>query len=83
MRKFNKYSIYPINIEPMEEGGFFADCPSLQGCHAEGEDIADTIKNIQDVIKIHLEARQQNDETSSTINIDDFSSLQLNLPIPV
>ena len=26
----------PLEIEPLEEGGYLAICPILQGCHAEG-----------------------------------------------
>jgi len=50
---------YPINIEPCEEGGYFAECPLLQGCHAEGETYGEVIDNIHDVIKEHVKLRKQ------------------------
>ena len=49
--------IFPINIEPCEEGGFFANCPILQGCHAEGETYGEAIDNISDVIKAHIKIK--------------------------
>ena len=44
-------SVYPVVIEPHEEGGYFAYCPLLQGCHAEGETYGEALDNIRDVIK--------------------------------
>jgi len=41
----------PIEIEPLEEGGYLAVCPILQGCHAEGETIAKALENVQDVAR--------------------------------
>ncbi|KKT47756.1 MAG: hypothetical protein A2249_03865 [Candidatus Jacksonbacteria bacterium RIFOXYA2_FULL_44_7] len=48
-----KVEIYPISIEPMAEGGYFAECSLLQGCHAEGETFTEAINNLQDVIRVH------------------------------
>jgi len=48
-----------VIIEPCEEGGYFATCPALQGCHAEGETYLDALENIQDIIRIHLESRAE------------------------
>jgi len=53
-----KIAIYPINIEPMEEGGYFAKCSILQGCHSEGETFAEAVSNIQDVIRAHIDCRR-------------------------
>jgi len=48
-----------VIIEPCEEGGYFATCPALQGCHAEGETYLEALENIQDIIRIHLESRAE------------------------
>jgi predicted RNase H-like HicB family nuclease len=53
-----KYKVRVI-IEPCEEGGYFALCPALQGCHAEGETYLEALENIQDIIRIHLESRAE------------------------
>ncbi|MCK4473920.1 type II toxin-antitoxin system HicB family antitoxin [Candidatus Parcubacteria bacterium] len=52
-----KFHFFPIIIETLKEGGFLADCPVIQGCRAEGETYSETIENIQDVIKVQIEAR--------------------------
>ena len=49
----------PIEIHPLEEGGYLAICPALQGCHAEGKTIAEAMDNVQDVARILLELRAE------------------------
>lgn len=44
-----------LEIEPLEEGGYLAICPILQGCHAEGETIAEAIENVEDVARNLIE----------------------------
>ena len=51
--------VLPVEIEPLEEGGYLAACPLLQGCHAQGETIAEAIENVQDVAKVLLEIYTQ------------------------
>ncbi|HFQ94088.1 MAG TPA: type II toxin-antitoxin system HicB family antitoxin [Anaerolineae bacterium] len=47
----------PVIIEPLKEGGYYAECPSLPGCHVEGETYLDALENLEDVIRIHIEGR--------------------------
>ena len=79
----NKIYLFPITIELCEEGGFFAKCSVLQGCHAEGKTYAETIENIQDVIKIHIEARKKNNERIPSINLNKNTPLSVNIKVPV
>jgi len=75
--------LFPIVIEICEEGGFFAKCPLLQGCHAEGETYAEVIKNIQDVIKVHIEARKKHGEFIPSIDVKKKTPSSVNIPVPV
>ncbi|MBI4670429.1 MAG: type II toxin-antitoxin system HicB family antitoxin [Chloroflexi bacterium] len=54
----NQYKL-PIEIEPLKEGGFLAICPILQGCHAEGETIAEALENVEDVARIIIEIMRE------------------------
>jgi predicted RNase H-like HicB family nuclease len=54
-----KTVLYPIIIETMEEGGYFAQCPILQGCHVEGKTYVEAIENIQDAINLILESYKE------------------------
>jgi predicted RNase H-like HicB family nuclease len=49
--------ILPVEIQPLEEGGYLAICPIIQGCHAEGQTVAEALDNLEDVAKILLELR--------------------------
>ncbi len=49
----------PIEIEPLDEGGYLAVCPILQGCHAEGDTIGDAIENVEDVARSLIELMQE------------------------
>ena len=49
---------YRVIIEQDEEGKYIASVPSLQGCYTEGDTFEDALKNIEDVIKLHISARK-------------------------
>lgn len=79
----NIMSLYPISIEQHTEGGYFASCPMLQGCHAEGETLGETIDNIQDVIRLHIEARHRFNGFVSTVELPRSNSIRFTLPMPI
>ena len=51
--------ILPVEIQPLEEGGYLAICPVIQGCHAEGQTIAEALDNAEDVARVLLELRME------------------------
>ena len=51
-----KTTLFPLVIECLEEGGYYAECPILQGCHVEGDSYLEVIENIQDTIKVFLDS---------------------------
>lgn len=53
---------FAVVIEPCEEGGYFATCPALPGCHTEGETYEEVIQNIRDAIKLYIEDLQETGE---------------------
>lgn len=53
MRKKSEYH-YTIFIEPCEEGGYFASCPSLPGCHVQGDTLEETLSEIRGAIDAYL-----------------------------
>ena len=79
----NQIYLYPIIIESCGEGGYFAYCPILQGCHAEGETYGEAIDNIRDVIKAHIELRKKHHEFTSFIEIKKQSDINIQMPVPV
>lgn len=49
----------PVIVEPLDEGGFYGECPILQGCHVEGETYLEALENLEDAIRLHIEGRLQ------------------------
>ncbi|MEK7504593.1 MAG: type II toxin-antitoxin system HicB family antitoxin, partial [Patescibacteria group bacterium] len=49
---------YRVVIEQDEDGVYVASVPTLQGCYTEGSTYEEVIKNIKDVIKLHIKARE-------------------------
>lgn len=54
LRKRARQYNLPIVIEPCKEGGFFARCPVLPGCHVEAESIAEAVEFLEDAIKVYV-----------------------------
>jgi predicted RNase H-like HicB family nuclease len=47
---------FMIVIEASEEGGYHAWCPSLPGCHSQGETLEEAKRNVVEAIECHLES---------------------------
>jgi antitoxin HicB len=46
---------FKVILEPDETGGFVVSCPSLPGCHSQGETIEEALENIKEAILLCLE----------------------------
>lgn len=63
--------LFPVVIEK-DEAGYFASCPTLQGCYTQGNSYEETLQNMQDAILLHIEDRIANGE-----EIPNFSQMSL------
>jgi predicted RNase H-like HicB family nuclease len=61
---------FKIIIEECEEGGYYAECPTFQGCHVEGETYEETLSEIKSAITGFIEDYKENKEA---IPFDNFS----------
>jgi predicted RNase H-like HicB family nuclease len=41
-----------VEIQPLEEGGYLALCPQIEGCHAEGRTIGEALDNLHSVTRV-------------------------------
>ncbi|MGA2864809.1 MAG: type II toxin-antitoxin system HicB family antitoxin [Verrucomicrobiota bacterium] len=48
-----------------EDGGFWAEVPSLPGCYSQGRTLEDVRQNIAEAIQAHLETLQEESSTLS------------------
>ena len=53
---------YTIILEKEDDGGYHAFCPALSGCHTQGDNYDDTMKNIRDAIKLYIESLKAHHE---------------------
>ncbi|MBI2920794.1 MAG: type II toxin-antitoxin system HicB family antitoxin [Planctomycetes bacterium] len=51
--------LFPIMVECLEEGGYYAECPVLQGCHVEGDTYAEAVENLEDAIRLFLKSYRE------------------------
>jgi predicted RNase H-like HicB family nuclease len=68
--------VFPIVIEH-DEDGFFADCPSLQGCHAQGATYEELWENIRDAVELHIQDRKARGETIEPPRSISISTLEV------
>lgn len=48
-----------VVIHEAEEGGFWAEVPSLPGCGTQGDTIEELIANIYEAVEGYLESREE------------------------
>ena len=53
---------FTVIVEPCEEGGYYAECPSLPGCHVQGESYEETLQELRSAILAFLEDYQKEGE---------------------
>lgn len=58
MKEYN----YTIIFEKEEDGGYHAFCPSLPGCHTQGDTYEEAVENIKDAVKLYIESIKANGE---------------------
>ena len=49
---------FTVVVEQDEDGMYIASCPALQGCYSQGDSYSDAIENLEDAMRLHIEARQ-------------------------
>lgn len=64
MKKFN----FKVIITQDEGGIFVASCPSIPGCHSQGDTYEEAQKNIEKVIKLCLKVAEEDKEYENTID---------------
>jgi predicted RNase H-like HicB family nuclease len=50
---------FPVVIYQEEVGGFSVVCPSLPGCHSQGESLEEALANIREATDLWLEVMKE------------------------
>jgi len=67
---------FPVVIEK-DDDGYFAFCPTLQGCFTQGETYEQVLKNIEDAIMLHVVDRIENGESLPTAKVVSLSTVEV------
>jgi predicted RNase H-like HicB family nuclease len=60
-----------------DKNGYYAYCPQLQGCYAQGVSYDEAFANIQDAVKLHLEDRKSEHEKVKSPEFVNITSFEL------
>ncbi len=56
-------SVYKFSVVIEKDiDGYYAFCPELQGCYTQGDTYEETLENIKDAIRLHIEDRLETGE---------------------
>jgi len=47
---------FTVILEREEEGGYHAFCPTLKGCHTQGDTLDEALANVREAIEAYLES---------------------------
>ncbi|HIC89297.1 MAG TPA: type II toxin-antitoxin system HicB family antitoxin [Anaerolineae bacterium] len=72
MRKF----VLPVVIEK-DQDGYFAFCPTLQGCYTQGDSYEEALANIADAIRLHIEDRLASGDPIPTAEMISLATLEV------
>jgi predicted RNase H-like HicB family nuclease len=59
---------FPIIIEH-DQDGYYVSCPDLQGCYTQGATYEEAVENIQEVIKLHIEDRDEEFDPTKSVSL--------------
>ncbi|MDA2912395.1 MAG: type II toxin-antitoxin system HicB family antitoxin [Candidatus Acidoferrales bacterium] len=65
---------FRVTLEPdFESGGYVVSCPSLPGCHSQGETQEEALANIREAIHAYLESLKKHNQpipTEAEVEVD-------------
>jgi len=69
-------------VKPAEEGGYYAYCPLLPGCTAQGETYTAAVAGIEDAIKGMVEAMVEHNDPLPLEATEDNYLLDIPIKLP-
>ena len=63
-----------------DQDGFYAYCPQFQGCYTQGETYEQTLNNIKDAIRLHVEDQDLEQEDWKEPELINVTTLEISLP---
>jgi len=63
-----KKNIFEILVHEAEEGGYWAECPSFDGCYSQGDTLDELQINIKEAIELCLDEMRAKNKRIPTSN---------------
>lgn len=60
---------FTVLFEREPDGGYHAYCPTLPGCHSQGDTLDDAVSNMREAMELYLESLQAHNEPIPTENL--------------
>ena len=76
-KKIQKIYEFPVVTELDDSGYYFAYVPALQGCYTQGKTLDEALKNIEEVIELHIEDRRAHNEIIPKRRMMSLSAVQV------
>ena len=74
----NTMTTYKLSVViEKDRDGYYAYCPELQGCYAQGKTYEETLANIQDVIRLHSTDRLAEGEEIPQADMTSLTSVEV------
>jgi predicted RNase H-like HicB family nuclease len=70
--------VVPVVIEK-DKDGYFAFCPSLQGCYTQGDSYEETLNNLANAIRLHIEDRLASGEAVPAPEMVSLATVEVQL----
>ncbi len=80
-KKITKIYQFPAIIEKDEKGYFFASVPALPGCYTQGRSLEEALRNIREVITLHIEDRILHKEKIPVLKPISLSSIEVKVKV--
>jgi predicted RNase H-like HicB family nuclease len=68
--------VLPVVIEK-DTDGYYAYCPSLQGCYSQGGTYEEALANIEDAMRLNIEDRIAKGESVPTSEMISLTTLEV------
>ncbi len=66
----------PVVIEK-DADGYYAFCPSLRGCHTQGDTYEEVVENIEEAIHLYIESLLAHGETVPMSGLVSLTTLEV------
>jgi len=54
---------YTVILEHEDDGGYHAFVPALKGCHSQGDDVEEAIRNVTEAIEVYIDSLRAHGES--------------------